>query len=426
MKKTKYILFLILSVVFLFTLSCCEEKNENKPDDGPEPVEECDHVFEKVKGKAATCTENGYNGYYVCEICGYKEDYKEIEKLDHDLHLVKGKDPTLEEAGYTDYYECKRCGYIEGKEMIEKLDHLHSGSVLRVIERTKEACEQRICLCDYCNTEYTEYGNALNKKEEKMQDLKILLIGNSFTNYNCLIDLLSCILDGEGINAKISKFAYGGQYFHNYIEGNNGTYYETFKKAMKDAKYDIVFLQEQSNNPITDTADFFYSTNILYNYFKDLGSTVIMYETWSYRNGYQNMNYYEMHQKLSASYEWIATDLGIQVSRAGTAFYYMYRDHKSIDLNKASDGSHPNSIGTYLVALVHYATIYGRSPVGINYTYNDYIKNPNITWHGDDTRSEISAELQAELERIAYDAAWGGSNVEQKYLDALNCYSYYK
>jgi len=93
----------------------------------------------------------------------------------------------------------------------------------------------------------------------------------------------------------------------------------------------------------------------------------------------------------------------------------MYQNHPEINLNKESDGSHPTSLGTYIAALVHYATIYGRSPIGIKYTYNDYIKNENIEWHGDTTRSEISASLQREIEEYAYQAAFGGSIVDDKY-----------
>ena len=421
-KKIKISCLFILVITLAFFLGSCEDKDDNEDDKGDDIIEECDHIFEKVKGKAATCTEKGYNGYYQCEICGYKEDYKEIDALDHDMVFVMGKDPTIDEAGYSDYYECKRCGYIEGKTEYEKLDHLHSGSTLRVIERSKEHCEQRICLCDFCHEEFTEYDNALNRREERMQELKILFVGNSFTNYNCLIDLLTEICKAEGIKVKISKFAYGGQYFHNYIEGEEGTYYKDLVKFMANSSYDIVFLQEQSNNAISNIPDFYKSTKTLYNYFTGFGSKIIMYETWSYRNGYNAMklNYYQMHQNLSASYQVIAEKLNVKVSRAGTAFYYMYNEHNEVDLNKSSDGSHPNSIGTYLVALVHFCTIYGRSPRGINYTYNDYIKNPNITWHGDDSRSEISDEMQGYLEDIAYRAAFGGSDVEEEYL------SYYR
>ena len=46
---------------------------------------------------------------------------------------------------------------------------------------------------------------------------------------------------------------------------------------------------------------------------------------------------------------------------------------------------------------------------------NDYIKNEKIEWHGDTTRSNISAELQHDLEVYAERAAFGGSIVEDKY-----------
>ena len=412
-KKIKKTLLIVLMIVSLFLVAC----NNVKDDDGDNQdiIEECDHILEKVKGKAATCTEDGYQGYYQCILCGYTEGYKVIPAADHDFVFKKGKRATLEEDGYSDYYECRRCGLEKDKEIYPKLDHIHQGEVLSIIERTNKSCEIRNCRCEICGQEYQEYMNALKFEDKYMEDLEILMIGNSFTNYNCLTDLLEIMIKTEGINVKITKYAYGGQYLYNYCDVEEGTYHNGLMKLLSTHTYDIMFLQEQSNAPALSRPLFYSATRELCSYIDPIKTKVIMYQTWSYRNGYSGMDYYEMSQKLAAGYEAIAEELNLQISRVGTAFYYMYTDHREINLNKESDGSHPSSIGTYLAALVHYATIYGRSPVGIKYTYNDYIKNDNITWHGDDTRSEISAELQHDLEMFAEYAAFYGSTVASKY-----------
>ena len=82
-KKIKKVLTIIMIIFSLILVACKKEDEGNNKDKEPE-VEVCDHIFEKVKGKAATCTEPGYQGYHRCVICGYSEDYQEIEALGHD------------------------------------------------------------------------------------------------------------------------------------------------------------------------------------------------------------------------------------------------------------------------------------------------------------------------------------------------------
>ena len=413
-KKIKKLLLILLMVLSLLLVAC---NNTTNTDDNKEPEEvECDHILEKVKGKAATCTEDGYQGYYKCILCDYTEGYKLIPASGHDFVFKKGNRATIEEDGCSDYYVCRRCGLEKDKEIYPKLDHIHQGKLLSVVkERTHDTCEIRKCKCDICGEEYLEYVNALNCEEKYMEDLEILMVGNSFTNYNCLTDLLETMIKAEGINVKITKYAYGGQYLYNYCDVEGGTYHKGLMNLLSTHTYDIIFLQEQSNAPALSRPLFYSATREIYSYINPVKTKVIMYQTWSYRNGYAGMDYYEMSQKLAAGYDAIAEELGLQVSRVGTAFYYMYQEHNEINLNKESDGSHPSSMGTYLAALVHFANIYGRSPIGIKYTYNDYIKNENITWHGDDTRSAISAELQHDLELYADSVSFYGSKVVNKY-----------
>ncbi len=412
-KGINKILILIMIIISLFLISCKNKINDDDNDDIE--IEECDHIFEKIKGKAATCTEAGYKRYNKCVICGYIEDYEEIEAIGHEYVFKKGKMATLKADGCSDYYECKRCGDIKDMEIYPQLDHKHNGEVLTHIDRTNTQCEIRTCKCNICGQEYQEYVNALGNEDKYMEDLNILMVGNSFTNYNCLYTLLEEMIKSEGINVKVTKCAYGGQYLYNYCDEERGTYHKYLMDALKLKTYDIIFLQAQSNEPALGRPDFFKAVREICSYV-DLDETrIIMYQTWSYRDGYAGMNYYEMTQKLAAGYEAIAEELNLGISRVGNAFYFMYQHHPEINLNKESDGSHPTSLGTYIAALVHYAVIYGRSPIGIKYKYNDYIKNENIEWHGDSTRSDISSTLQREIEEYADMAAFGGSIVEEAY-----------
>ena len=82
-----------------------------------------------------------------------------------------------------------------------------------------------------------------------MDNLNVLLIGNSYTNYNTLMNCLKGVITGEGIKVNITKVSYGSQYLYDYVEGPKGDYYYKVDEATRKEKFDIVFLQDQSSNP---------------------------------------------------------------------------------------------------------------------------------------------------------------------------------
>ena len=77
------------------------------------------HDLTKTDKKEATCTDDGYEEYYVCSRChkmfSDAEGKNEItapvvnKKLGHDLKKIPEKAPTKESEGNITYYECQRC-----------------------------------------------------------------------------------------------------------------------------------------------------------------------------------------------------------------------------------------------------------------------------------------------------------------------------
>ena len=58
----------------------------------------------------------------------------------------------------------------------------------------------------------------------------------------------------------------------------------------------------------------------------------------------------------------------------GLAFERAYNEKPEIKLHKV-DGTHPDLLGTYLAACTVFASVFGESPVGLNYNYNGLIKS---------------------------------------------------
>lgn len=104
-----------------------------------------------------------------------------------------------------------------------------------------------------------------------------------------------------------------------------------------------------------------------------------------------------MTQRLVAAYEAIGRECNMPVSAVGSAFYDVYTNHPEIELYN-EDLSHPAVAGSYLAALCHYATVFGKSPIGISYT-----------------SSVTEPDTVRILQEAAHKAIFGGSIVKPEY-----------
>lgn len=85
------------------------------------------HTMTKTAAKAATCTEDGNIQYYTCSVCEryYKyasgstelsADALAIPATGHDPKEIPQRDPTCTESGYEAYYVCKNCNKLFSDE----------------------------------------------------------------------------------------------------------------------------------------------------------------------------------------------------------------------------------------------------------------------------------------------------------------------
>lgn len=79
------------------------------------------HDMVSYAGKAATCTEAGWEEYETCTRCGWTT-YKESPALNHDYQEKEIIKPTCEKDGYT-LYACTLCGDSYTENPMKKLYH---------------------------------------------------------------------------------------------------------------------------------------------------------------------------------------------------------------------------------------------------------------------------------------------------------------
>lgn len=203
------------------------------------------------------------------------------------------------------------------------------------------------------------------------QPKKALFLGNSYTNFNNLPNLVSQLASSLGDSLIVAKNTPGGHTFEQHSTNNNSL------NLIRQENWDVVVLQEQSQKPAFEptfvATEVYPFAGVLHDSIQsnDSCTQTLFYMTWGRENGDQAncpsytplCTYLGMQQRLRESYLEMATNLDEAVAPVGMAWKKTRTDHPTIDLYVA-DGSHPSYEGSYLAACVFYTSIFRKSVVG--------------------------------------------------------------
>lgn len=201
--------------------------------------------------------------------------------------------------------------------------------------------------------------------------LRILFIGNSFTYRNDMPGMFAELAEAAGYAAEVDSVFQGGCYFHDFTDPDNGLC-RKIGELYEQAAYDVVFLQEQSVQPLNDREDFLENGALLAEQAALQGARVILYQTWPYEEGSRMLEhvgytYEEMYRGLQEAYRALAERTGAAVSPVGDAFYLASQQGEGA-LYDASDRYHPSERGSYLAACVHFIAAFDAPVTGNPFT----------------------------------------------------------
>lgn len=209
---------------------------------------------------------------------------------------------------------------------------------------------------------------------DSSKEYRILLIGNSFTYYNDMNQpngILYQIATAAGYKVTVDSVYKGGYYLHQHLDENDEYGQQVLLRLRSGVKYDAVVIQDQSNVPISDPADFYDSCREFKTLVEAAGAQLYLYETWGYKDGQSTLTGYgrdtlDMEMKLRAASAAIADELDIPVIYVGAAFSKSYSEHPEIELYHA-DLKHPGVMGSYLIAWTIFGTVFGVDPATLDY-----------------------------------------------------------
>ena len=209
------------------------------------------------------------------------------------------------------------------------------------------------------------------------QSYDVLFLGNSYTYYNNLPEMISNIANDLGDTVNYDQNTPGGTSL--YAHSQNQT---TINK-INQQNWDFVVLQDQSQRPSLSPS---YVAASVYPYATQLVNLInsnyicsepVFYMTWGRKYGDQTncqsyppvCTFLGMQERLRDSYLTMGLDNNASVSPVGIAFKNSISLDSTIDLY-TSDNSHPSIYGSYLAACTFYSTIFKKSSVGCSFKPN--------------------------------------------------------
>lgn len=335
----------------------------------------CEAVTYTVKGEAAGSYSVG-NYYYHA---------KNVEKNDNLTTLVER---------FIKYLESAKVYRLEvlGDASAEHTHTLHERSF--EMSAYNPAYTEKVCACTYSEKTLL---TGLDFGEEKVT---VYFLGNSYTNYHDMSTTFGMIANSMGIDVDVIKRTKGSWHLWKFQNPNDegGV---TFHEDLAKYDFDYAFIQDGSTQTLAAIAEFYDGVRLVGELIEKDGATPILYQTWGRKAGHSVLEKYglntdSMARTVAAAYEAIARETGYTNSPAGSAFLDVYTNHPEIELYDP-DLTHPSATGSYLVALCHYATLFGRSPIGVEYT------------------DGIDADTALILQTAAHNAVFGESIVTDEY-----------
>ena len=198
--------------------------------------------------------------------------------------------------------------------------------------------------------------------------MKILFIGNSYTAG--MRGAMKGLIDASPYKgSELAFICPGGRNLVSHAAGKN------VLDKIKSKKWDFVVLQDQSQTPAVLKNRFLEGLKKLDAVIDANGSQTVLYMTWGHKNGDKRNpglagTYKLMQDKLQAAYEEGAKSAKATLSPVGQAWRLVRNTNQKLgDGLYAGDGRHSSKKGAYLIANMHYVTLFNENPTPLGFTF---------------------------------------------------------
>jgi hypothetical protein len=195
---------------------------------------------------------------------------------------------------------------------------------------------------------------------------RVLFIGDSYTYVNDLPATFADLAWAAGRRVDAVTLATGGESLAGHVAD------ALTETTIASEAWNTVVLQDQSEDPALPSyraSEMDPAVTELVQLVRNDGATPLLFLTWGHESGWPQADLYSyssMQAAVDQGYLAIAAQLRIPIAPVGDAWQSVVDQQPGAGLWQ-DDGVHPTTAGTYLAACVFYASIFGRSPVGLAY-----------------------------------------------------------
>ena len=189
------------------------------------------------------------------------------------------------------------------------------------------------------------------------EELRVLMIGNSYTFYNRLPDALMALSRRTDCPLQVDSYTAGAMSLRGFLDSPE---HAKARQMLASGDYDWVVLQDQSQTPADKPEETLHAVRRWAELAKAQDTRVLLFLTWAHASGSAGrmVPMENMQERTSATYCRAAVENGARVAPVGEAWSRWYRQFPGKALH-ARDCSHPNAEGTYLAACVLHGALSG-------------------------------------------------------------------
>jgi hypothetical protein len=189
-------------------------------------------------------------------------------------------------------------------------------------------------------------------KRKKPAAIKILFIGNSFTQRNDLPGLIAAMAAERDLVVHSKLISSGGASLRTHWNAGLAT------KEIATGHYNYVVLQEQSTLPVKNPTRMSDNVRLFDEIIKEAAARTVLYMTWAREYAP------ETQQAITDAYNSVGKELGAILVPVGLVWQRFLAKHHEPSLYDR-DQSHPSFAGSYLAACVFVAALLKVDPRGI-------------------------------------------------------------
>ncbi|MEO9803651.1 MAG: hypothetical protein ABJF04_10410 [Reichenbachiella sp.] len=187
----------------------------------------------------------------------------------------------------------------------------------------------------------------------------ILFVGNSYTYYNEMPDMVKRLAEANGQDCEITTSVNGGVSLKDHWEQNSNL---KSKRMIEEGAFDVVILQDQSMTPIRQPNKTLTFGKKLAGLAEEAGGQVLVFQTWSRKNNPDSQ------VQLDDTFSKFVATTRAKIAPVADAWHLAMKEYPNLELY-AYDGSHPSEIGSYLTALIMYRVLFEKQSSGAYKTF---------------------------------------------------------